>query len=44
MVHVPRKQSLVDALASLPADERDQLRRKEVALVDYLDSRGLGQH
>ncbi|MET7529923.1 MULTISPECIES: hypothetical protein [Streptomyces] len=43
MVHVPRKRVLVDALASLPADDRDQLRRTEAALIDYLDSRGLGQ-
>ncbi|MFD9692919.1 hypothetical protein ACFWXO_45035 [Kitasatospora sp. NPDC059088] len=44
MVHVPRKRVLIDALASLPADDRDQLLRKEAALIDYLDSRGLGQH
>ncbi|MEU6342424.1 hypothetical protein ABZ883_15955 [Streptomyces sp. NPDC046977] len=44
MVHVPRKRVLVDALASLPADDRDQLRRKEAALIDYLDSQGPGRH
>jgi hypothetical protein len=41
MVYVPRKRVLVDALASLPADDRDQLLRKEAALVDYLDRRDL---
>lgn len=44
MVHVSRKRVLVDALASLPADDRDQLLGKEAALVDYLDSRSLDQH
>ncbi|MET8628678.1 hypothetical protein ABZW30_33875 [Kitasatospora sp. NPDC004669] len=44
MVYIPRKRVLVDVLASLPADDRDQLLRKEAALVDYLDSRGLGRH
>ncbi|MFC5673609.1 hypothetical protein [Streptomyces incanus] len=37
MVHVPRRRVLVDALASLPANERDRLLRKEAALIDYLD-------
>lgn len=37
MVHVPRKRVLVDALASLPADDRDQLLHKEAVLIDYLD-------
>lgn len=41
-VHVPRKRVLVDALSSLPADDRDRLLRKEAALIDYLDRRGLG--
>ncbi|WP_460072916.1 hypothetical protein [Streptomyces sp. YKOK-I1] len=43
MVHVPRERVLVDALASLPADDRDRLLRKEAALIDHLDRRGLGQ-
>lgn len=37
MVHVPRRRVLVDALASLPAHERDRLLRKEAALIDHLD-------
>jgi hypothetical protein len=37
LVHIPRTRVLDDALASLPADERDRLRRSEVKLVDYLD-------
>jgi hypothetical protein len=44
MVYIPRKRVLVDALARLSADDRDRLLRKEAALVDYLDSHGLGQH
>ncbi|MFD9067518.1 hypothetical protein ACFVZ3_39060 [Kitasatospora purpeofusca] len=43
MVHVPRRQVLVDALAPLPAADRDLLLRKEAALVDHLDSRGVGR-
>lgn len=42
MVHVPRERVLVDVLASLPVDDRDQLLRKEAALVDCLDNQGLG--
>ncbi|MFB6641568.1 hypothetical protein ACFCYF_30490 [Streptomyces chartreusis] len=43
MVHVPRERVLVDALASLLADDRDRLLRKEAALIDYLDRRGRRQ-
>ncbi|WP_285565462.1 hypothetical protein [Streptomyces sp. RTGN2] len=43
MVHVPRTHVLVDALASLPTDERDRLRRSEAKLVAYLDARGAGR-
>ncbi|WP_255360187.1 MULTISPECIES: hypothetical protein [Kitasatospora] len=43
MVHIPRRKVLVDALASLPAVDRDLLRRKEAALVDHLDGRGVGR-
>ncbi|GHH79127.1 hypothetical protein GCM10018781_56500 [Kitasatospora indigofera] len=43
MVHVARRRVLIDALASLPADDRDQVLRKEAALVDYLDSHWLDQ-
>jgi hypothetical protein len=39
MVHVPRDEVLVDALAKLPADQQEQLRRSEHKLVDYLASR-----
>lgn len=44
--HGPRSSEriLIDALASLPADERDRLLRKEEALIDQLDRRGVGQH
>ncbi|WP_268874060.1 hypothetical protein [Streptacidiphilus melanogenes] len=44
MVYFPRKRALVDALESLPADDRDRLLRKEAALIDYLDGQGIGQH
>jgi len=37
MVHVPRRRVLVDALASLPDDQRERLRRSEARLIDYLD-------
>jgi hypothetical protein len=37
MVHVPRKQVLVDALASLPRDQRERLGRSETRLIEYLD-------
>jgi hypothetical protein len=39
MVHVPRATPLVDALAALPHDRSERLRRSERALIDYLDSR-----
>ncbi|MER5864777.1 hypothetical protein [Kitasatospora sp. NPDC002040] len=42
MVHVPRRRILVDALAPLPADDREQLLRKETALLDWLDRHGIG--
>ncbi|MFG2916637.1 hypothetical protein ACGF0D_27585 [Kitasatospora sp. NPDC048298] len=44
MVYVHRKRVLVDALVSLSADDRERLLRKEAALIDYLDSQGLGHH
>lgn len=37
MVYIPRARRLVDVLASLPADERARLLRKEMALIDHLD-------
>jgi hypothetical protein len=37
MVHVPRKRVLVDALASLPAEQRDRLLRSETGLIEFLD-------
>ncbi|GGL92560.1 hypothetical protein GCM10010129_40340 [Streptomyces fumigatiscleroticus] len=43
MAHVPRNHVLDDALASLPADERDRLLRKETALIEYLDRRVTGR-
>ncbi|MFD8543095.1 hypothetical protein [Streptomyces sp. NPDC059649] len=39
MVHVPRKRALVDALASLPRDERERLERSETSLIAFLDGR-----
>ncbi|SPF02692.1 hypothetical protein SMA5143A_3450 [Streptomyces sp. MA5143a] len=36
MVHVPRKRVLVDALASLPRDQRERLGRSEVELIEFL--------
>ncbi|WP_268873571.1 hypothetical protein [Streptacidiphilus neutrinimicus] len=44
MVYVPRKRVLVDALASLPADDRDRLLRKEAALIDHLDGQVVGHY
>ncbi|WP_404867672.1 hypothetical protein ACI1MP_03400 [Kitasatospora griseola] len=41
MVYVHRERVLLDALASLSADDRERLLRKEAALIDYLDSRDL---
>ncbi|MFE1288196.1 hypothetical protein [Streptomyces sp. NPDC058751] len=43
MVHVPRERVLADALASLPADDRERLLRGEAALIDHLDSRDVGR-
>ncbi|MGY3340145.1 hypothetical protein ACVW0K_006244 [Streptomyces filamentosus] len=37
MVRVPRTRSLVDALASLPPEERARLHRSEVKLIDRLE-------
>ncbi|OPG06953.1 hypothetical protein B1R27_15345 [Streptomyces sp. GKU 895] len=37
MVHIPRKRVLVDALASLPSEERERLKRSETGLVEFLD-------
>jgi len=39
MIHVPRGAVIVDELAHLPAEQRDQLRRSEWKLIDYLDRR-----
>ncbi|MER5876250.1 hypothetical protein ABT119_10040 [Streptomyces sp. NPDC001910] len=39
MVHVPRKRVLMDALASLPEDEREQVERSETRLVEFLARR-----
>jgi hypothetical protein len=38
MVYVPRRKVLYDALARLPADERDRLRHSEAELIAYLDT------
>jgi len=37
MVHIPRKRVLVDALASLPPEERERLVRSETGLIEFLD-------
>jgi hypothetical protein len=42
MVHVPRKRVLVDALASLPRDQREHLERSETRLIEYLDRQPRG--
>ena len=42
MVYVPRSQTLVDALADLPADQQEHLRRSERKLVEYLAARDHG--
>ncbi|MGC0397691.1 hypothetical protein RKD27_000335 [Streptomyces sp. SAI-126] len=39
MVHIPRKRVLVDALASLPAEQRERLLRSETRLIEFLDRR-----
>ncbi|MEV0405209.1 hypothetical protein [Actinoallomurus sp. NPDC050550] len=36
---MPRRRTLVDPLASLSVERRDSLRRSEVRLIEYLDSR-----
>jgi hypothetical protein len=37
MVYVHRKRVLVDALASLPSEQRARLLRSETKLIDFLD-------
>lgn len=37
MIYVPRKVVIVDELAHLPVEQRDQLRLSERKLIDYLD-------
>lgn len=37
VVHVPRKRVLVDALASLPREQRERFLRSETRLVEFLD-------
>ncbi|MCB5179583.1 hypothetical protein [Streptomyces antimicrobicus] len=37
LVHIPREQVLVDALAVLPSEQRARLLRSETRLVAYLD-------
>ena len=37
MVYVPHEEILVDVLAGLPAERREQLRHSERKLVGYLD-------
>lgn len=38
MVHVPRDRAHIDALASLRPEHREQLKRNEGRLIEYLDS------
>ncbi|MFH8933785.1 hypothetical protein [Streptomyces griseosporeus] len=40
MVHVPRERVLADALAGLPAAQRERIARSEARLVQFLDRRG----
>lgn len=42
MVHVPRKRVLVDALASLPGEQRERLARSETRLIEFLDRQARG--
>ncbi|MFV2121618.1 hypothetical protein ACE14D_25550 [Streptomyces sp. Act-28] len=42
MVHVPRQRVLVDALASLPHDQRERLKRSETGLIEHLDRQARG--
>ncbi|MBD0673579.1 hypothetical protein BU198_23405 [Streptomyces sp. CBMA156] len=42
MVHVPRKQVLVDVLASLPREQRERLERSETRLIEFLDRQARG--
>ena len=42
MVYVHRKGVLVDALASLPSEQRERLLRSEPKLIDFLDRRAVG--
>ncbi|MDL2075190.1 hypothetical protein QNN03_01910 [Streptomyces sp. GXMU-J15] len=37
MVHIPRAQRLVDALATLPPEHRERLLRSETQLIEHLD-------
>ncbi|MFB7254467.1 hypothetical protein [Streptomyces nojiriensis] len=39
MVYIPRKRVLVDALASLPREERERIARSETRLIEFLDRR-----
>lgn len=42
MVHVPRKRALVDALTSLPREQREGLARSETRLIEFLDRQARG--
>ena len=37
MVHIPRRRTLIDPLADLPAEQRKQLLGDEPSLIAYLD-------
>lgn len=39
MVYVHRKRVLVDALASLPCEQRERIARSETRLIEFLDRR-----
>ncbi|MFB6820174.1 hypothetical protein ACFCXA_01105 [Streptomyces virginiae] len=39
MVYVPRGRVLVDALASLPHEQRERIARSETRLIEFLDRR-----
>jgi hypothetical protein len=43
MLYVPHDVTLVDALADLPAERQEQLRRSERKLVEYLAARDFGE-
>ncbi|MFD8637684.1 hypothetical protein, partial [Streptomyces sp. NPDC059656] len=42
LVFVPRQHALVDALAALPPEQAERIRRSETRLIDFLDRQARG--